>query len=73
MITRTTTDARVGVSHVLLDVNLDDTMIHITINGVSGSFPTVPSGELLDRDPDKQIEGFNTVRALLEASKAASL
>jgi hypothetical protein len=73
MILRTTTDARVGVSHVLLDVNFDDSLIHVTINGVSGTFPTVPTGELLDRDPDKQVEGFNTVRALLEAAKAASL
>jgi hypothetical protein len=73
MILRTTTDARVGVSHVLLDVNLDDGMLHLTINGVSAGFPTYPSADLLDHDPDKQIEGFNTIRALLEASKAASL
>jgi hypothetical protein len=73
MIIRTTTDARVGVSHVLLDVNLDDSVLHITINGVTGTFPTYPTGELLDRDPDKQVEGFNTIRALLEAAKAASL
>jgi hypothetical protein len=73
MITRVTTEARVGSSHVVLDANLDDSIIHLSINGVTSTFPTVPSGELLDRDPDKQIEGFNTVRAVLEATKAASL
>jgi hypothetical protein len=73
MILRITTDARVGISHALLDVNLDDGIIHLTINGVAGTYPIVPTGELLDRDPDKQVEGFNTIRALLEASKAASL
>ena len=73
MITRITTDARVGNSHVVVDSNLDDTIIHITINGVTGTFPTVASGELLGADPDKQVEGFNTIRSLLEAAKAASL
>jgi hypothetical protein len=73
MITRVTTEARVGSSHVVIDASLDDSILHLTINGVTNTFPTFPSGELLDRDPDKQIEGFNTVRAILEASKAASL
>lgn len=73
MITRITTEARVGSSHVTLDGNLDDKVLHVTINGVSATFPTFPSGELLDRDPDPVVEGFNTIRSVLEAAKAASL
>lgn len=73
MITRTTTEARVGHSHVVLDTALDDTIMHVTINGVTATFPTFPAGEHLDGEPDRQIEGYNTIRAMVEASKAAEL
>jgi hypothetical protein len=73
MITRFSAESRVGVSHVFIDAAVEDTILHITINGVTATFPTVPSGELLDRDPDKQVEAYHTVRCLLEAAKAAEL
>lgn len=73
MITRITTDARVGHSHVVLDVNIDDSLIHLTINGVTQTFPAMPSDELLETSPDKVVEAAHTIRTILEACKAAEL